>query len=461
MTFDELRVQYPEFIYHGFAVTVTPDALDIDYHFSITGLCDFAPHWHIPCTPDAKPEDDPALYRLIYSLGLAELVSYWKITCSPTVRILCGALDDRQIAWWKQLYFGGLGEFFYRNGIETDIDSFMQILCDEMQLPDAPSEKPLSGKLIPVGGGKDSIVTLNLLREQLSDAAAYMINHRDSSAAAARLAGIPDARIYEVSRTLDPNMLDCNRRGFLNGHTPFSAIVAFSAVLTAYLHGLQNVILSNESSASEATVSMSAQEVNHQYSKSYAFEQDFFAYERDYLKTGIRYFSLLRPLTEFQIARYFASLPTAYHEIFRSCNAGAKQDRWCGHCAKCLFVAVILSPFLPYAEIVRLLGADMLNLPDLEPVLQELCGALPNKPFECVGSRDEVNISLCLAIAKAEQAGEPLPLLLQNYKASPLYAQYAPTAAAFGQEWDGQHNLPDDLAALVRRACVEHFRCGA
>lgn len=458
MTFQELRSQYPDFCYHGFDIRTTADALEIEYHFSIAGLCDFRPQWRIPCTPPQNPQADAALLRLIFSLGMAELVSYWKITCSPSVTVACGMLGDAQLDWWKRLYFGGLGELFYRNGIETDIESFMQIRCTGQPYDGKAAQESLSGKLIPVGGGKDSIVTLNLLHGQLADAAAYMINHRDSSAAAARLAGIPDDKIYEVSRTLDQNMLDCNKRGFLNGHTPFSAIVAFSAVLTAYLHRLESVILSNESSASEATVFMTAQEVNHQYSKSYAFECDFAAYERDYLQTGVRYFSLLRPLTEFQIARYFAALPTAYHEIFRSCNAGAKQDKWCGHCAKCLFVAVILSPFLPYAEIVRLLGSDMLNLSEMEPVLQELCGALPNKPFECVGSRKEVNISLCLAIARAEQNGEPLPQLLMQYKQSPPYAQYAPEADKFGTEWDGQHNLPDDLADLVRRMCVERFR---
>ena len=453
MTFTELRQQYPEFVFHGIRTEYASGKLCISYDFEITGLCSFAPRWEIPCVqPDLS---DAALTRLIFSLGMAELVSYWKITCSPAVRI-CTKLTQAQADWWKQLYFGGLGEFFYRNGIETDFDSFMMICCEENTLPDVPAAKQLlSGKLIPVGGGKDSIVTLNLLKDQLSDAYAYQINHRDSSEKAALLAGIPKERILEPKRTLDPNMLDCNKRGFLNGHTPFSAIVAFSSVLTAYLHGLKTVVLSNESSASESTVSEA--EVNHQYSKSYQFERDFAAYEREYLHCGVQYFSLLRPLTEFQIARYFASCDTKYHEIFRSCNAGAKQDKWCGHCAKCLFVAVILSPFLPYAEIVRLLGSDLFNLPEMEPVLQELCGALPNKPFECVGSRKEVNISLCLAIARAEQDGLKLPLLLGKYKETPLYAQYAPDAAEFGGEWDPQHNLPTDLEQLVRRTCVDQF----
>ncbi len=453
MTFSELRTQYPLFVYHGFRAEFDGEALGVTFDFEIPGLSAFAPTWRIPCAqPDAA---DPALERLLFSLGMAELVSYWKITCAPTVRIP-KQLTPAQQNWWKQLYFGGLGEFFYRNGIETDFDSFLTFSCGSEALPDGPASKTaLSGKLIPVGGGKDSIVTLNLLQGQLGDAYAYQINHRDSSEQAALLAGIPKNRILEPKRTLDPRMLDCNKRGFLNGHTPFSAIVAFSSVLTAYLHGLSAVILSNESSASESTVSEA--EVNHQYSKSYQFERDFFRYEQEALRCGVRYFSLLRPLTEFQIARYFASLPTRYHEIFRSCNAGAKQDKWCGHCAKCLFVAVILSPFLPYGEIVRLLGSDLFNLPEMTPVMQELCGALPNKPFECVGSRREVNIALCLAIARAEAAGAPLPLLLSQYKASPLYAQYAPAAEGFGQEWDENHNLPEALAETVRAACVTQF----
>lgn len=457
MSFSAFRKQYPVFTYHGYRIETSKDALHIEYHFSIDGLCGFHPTWSIPCNPPEHPEQDAALQRLIFSLGMTELVSYWKITCSPTVRILCGNLNKEQQDWWKRLYFGGLGEFFFRNDISTDFDEFMSISCEGNSLPDTPSDKTLSGKLIPIGGGKDSIVTLNLLKNQLADASAYMINHRDSSEAAAVAAGIPKERICEVHRTLDPNMLDCNSKGFLNGHTPFSAIVAFSAVLTAYLRGLDTVILSNESSASEATVSMSEQEVNHQYSKSYAFELDFYQYERDYLRVGIRYFSLLRPLTEFQIARYFAALPTQYHEIFRSCNVGAKKDAWCSHCAKCLFVAVILSPFLPYAEIRRILGADLFNDPDMIPILEELCGARPNKPFECVGSRKEVNISLCLAIARAEKNGEQFPLLLADYQKSALFAEYADIAATFGKEWDDCHNLPAELAALVKQECVLHF----
>lgn len=191
-------------------------------------------------------------------------------------------------------------------------------------------------------------MTLELLRRQKENNACYIINPRGATLATARVAGYRDEAVLSVLRTLDPGMLELNRRGFLNGHTPFSALVAFSSVLTAFLNGKRYVVLSNESSANESTVQGS--EVNHQYSKSVQFESDFIEFERAYVGSGVSYFSLLRPWSEFQIAQYFASIKQ-YHAVFRSCNAGSKQDIWCGKCPKCLFVALILSPFLSYGGV--------------------------------------------------------------------------------------------------------------
>ena len=127
-----------------------------------------------------------------------------------------------------------------------------------------------------------------------------------------------DEKVIVAKRTLDKRMLELNKQGFLNGHTPFSAMAAFSCILTGYLYGLPYAALSNESSANESTVAGST--VNHQYSKSFKFEEDFTAYERKYIGSGVLYFSLLRPWSEYQIAREFAKHPK-YHKIFRSCKA--------------------------------------------------------------------------------------------------------------------------------------------
>ena len=190
-------------------------------------------------------------------------------------------------------------------------------------------------------------------------------------------------------------MLELNQEGYLNGHTPFSALVAFSSLITAYLHNLKYIALSNEASANESTVAGST--VNHQYSKSFKFEQDFHNYEKEYIQSGIYYLSMLRPLSEFQIAEYFSRHP-AYHEVFRSCNVGSKQDIWCGHCPKCLFVFLILSPFLSHSRLTEIFSTDMLEDRSMLEDFQKLTGLTEEKPFECVGSRDEVNAASCLPI---------------------------------------------------------------
>ena len=162
----------------------------------------------------------------------------------------------------------------------------------------------------------------------------------------------------KVKRTLDARMLELNRQGYLNGHTPFSALVAFSSLIGAAILDLDYVALSNESSANESTVPGSS--VNHQYSKSFEFEKDFHQYAGRYLPGSAYYFSLLRPLSEFQIAWIFSGLKQ-YHDIFRSCNSGSKTDSWCGHCPKCLFVCLILSPFLGQEELEKIFGRAMLE----------------------------------------------------------------------------------------------------
>ena len=443
-----LREKYPVFRFLSYDMTETKTALDITYHFEIEGLSAFHPHWSFPKS-DRLPlcENTDTLREMVFSLGMVELVSYWKITCSPRVEVLAGALDANQVAWWKRLYFHGLGEFFYRNGIAPDADDFMQMISLGERTPrTVPDTTAFSGCLVPVGGGKDSVVTLELLREQRDSNYCYIINPRGATRATAEQAGYPPEHILTAARTLDPAMLECNRQGFLNGHTPFSAIVAFSGLITAYLHRLRYIVLSNESSANESTVAGST--VNHQYSKSYAFERDFQQYQTRYIGTDILYFSLLRPLSEYQIAALFANMQ-AYHRIFRSCNVGSKQDVWCGHCPKCLFVFLILSPFLPHDYLCDIFGRDMTEDETLLTVFEQLVGILPEKPFECVGSRQEVNTAVARTVCRMEAEHEPLPLLFRYYRSTPLFEQYAAAPDVYATHFDEENLLPPAFRELV------------
>ena len=294
-----LREQYPRFAYRGYEIEENDSCLKITYRFETLGLSEFAPVWVFPkAEGDCRRwSEDRLMQDMIFSLGMVELISYWKIACPPTVTVEAGRLNQDQIDWWKDLYFNGLGEFFYVNGIkEADPNHFMDIRCVGQhetqcvgQLKDPCTDQYKerheecgvetdgkgNGVLVPIGGGKDSAVTLELLRLAGKPVCAYIINPRGATIHTTEVAGLDAAHVISAKRTLDSNMLELNCQGYLNGHTPFSALVAFSGIIAARMHGLSMVALSNESSANESTVQGST--VNHQYSKSFKFTDINFA----------------------------------------------------------------------------------------------------------------------------------------------------------------------------------------
>jgi hypothetical protein len=237
-------------------------------------------------------------------------------------------------------------------------------------------------------------------------------------------------------------MLELNKQGFLNGHTPFSAIVAFSTIIAAMLTGKKYIVLSNENSANETTVKDSF--VNHQYSKSYEFEEDFEWYIRTVTNSDIHYFSLLRPLAEIQIAALFSRFDK-YHGIFRSCNVGSKTGIWCCDCPKCLFVYIILCPFIAEDNMIKMFGEKLLDKPSLEEDFKKLTGILEDKPFECVGTRKEVMVALKAYV----QAGGS-SLLTDTYKAAILGEK--DDLADMLKSWNDENNVPTEYADIVKRS---------
>lgn len=452
--YETYRKQYPTFRYIKYELQESETQIQVQYFFEIPGLSEFTPKWIFPkMTGDKTWYSNNRTFReMAFSLGMVELVSYWKIACPPTVLVEAGVLDEKQIGWWKNLYYHGLGEFFYTNGIEPDAETFMTI--QSVGQEEVGERKPLvnpKGCLIPVGGGKDSVVTIELLKQSLEPTTCYIINPRGATIYTTEVGGYEKEQVMSVKRTLDKRMIDLNKQGFLNGHTPFSAIVAFSSIMAAYMRNIHYVVLSNESSANESTVPGST--VNHQYSKSFAFESDFHEYEKQYIGSGVYYFSMLRPLSEFQIARYFATCK-AYHGIFRSCNVGSKEDIWCGHCPKCLFVCFIISPFLSQEEVIKIFGRDMLADETLIGTMEKLTGIQEEKPFECVGSRGEVNTAICLTIARMEAEGKQLPVVLEAYKKTSLYDTYRGLGDTYSCEYDAENLLPEEFDKILRRNCV-------
>jgi hypothetical protein len=427
MKFEELREKYNKFIYEKYEINDTWDWWDITYFFSIPWLTEFRPTIQID-KKNIKNQniDKDFVNYLVFHIGLVELISYWKCCCSKNVEIKAWYIDEDQIKWFKKMYFYGLGEFFYTNGIEVNEENFMNMQCHlEMESvilnetkwseesikvnkdSSLRSEWQFEWNLITIWWWKDSNVTLELLKWMDNDT--FILNPNDVTLECSKIAGYDNPRI--MKRTLDPQIVELNKQWFLNGHTPFNALLAFLTYLVAYLGNKKYIVLSNESSANESNVRWL--KVNHQYSKSFEFENDFNQYTEKYFWVWIKYFSFLRPLLEIQIAKLFSQFEQ-YHQVFKSCNVWSKSKprKWCCNCPKCLFVYIILSPFLYKEKLVNIFGENLFENKNLLQTFIDLTWNSENKPFECVGTYDEVNYAIALVIKKLNWN---LPYLLQYY----------------------------------------------
>lgn len=406
MGFKELRNKHPEFIYHGFEIVEEAKNLRIFFDFEIPPDIKFKPEIILPNISLNKNIDN-----LIFNLGMVEMLSYWKATCSPRIIIKAGppagGLNQEQIKFWKKLLIKGMGEFFYTNKIDFSKKDLVKFTMQPLRLQAKIEmyDKPLKNRdLVLVGGGKDSAVTLDSIANSKKEFNCLMLNPTDAAIKIAEVLGCKNPII--IKRIIDPKLLELNKQGYLNGHTPFSAYLAFLGTLAGVLYNYKNIIVSNESSSNEGNVLWMGREINHQYSKTFEFEKDFQNYSQKYL-APTHFYSFLRDLNELEIARIFSKLEK-YHNLFRSCNRGSKRGIWCGKCSKCLFTYLILYPFL---DPEKIFGKDLLQDETLSGIMEELL-QMPGKfkPFECVGTKQEIEYAMLLGILKDKRK------LLERYK---------------------------------------------
>lgn len=396
----------------------------------------------LPAPLDKAPAE--VAEPLVRLLSLAASLSYYK-AFTPCRFEVPGGLTALERDFLTQVLLGGLGEFAYTNGLPEALRPEI----DAPGLPErwrrGPSAAAIARALVPVGGGKDSIVTIESLRSAGVDVQLVAVNPKRPQDETARVADRP---LHTVARRIDPRLLDLNAAGAPNGHVPVTAINSLIALLAAVATGCDAVVFSNEASASYGNLEWHGQVVNHQWSKGIGFETLL----RSVLpERGPAYFSLLRPLTELRVARRFAD-HRAYHGIFTSCNRAyrmsvGEQATWCGDCPKCRFVFLILAPFLPREELLAIWGGkDLLADESQLAGFVELVGADGTlKPFECVGEPDECRVALTLLRQHPGWAGHP-------GLEAPGLVDVAATEAEMTQvfAWRDEHNLPEKFEEIAR-----------
>jgi hypothetical protein len=389
--------------------------------------------------PTGRPtEQSHVLARLLF---LACGLSYYKTACPAVIRVT-GGMTDAEHHFLSTLIENGLGEFAYRNNLPDSLRP--SIKAD--RLPVRPVDD--SGwsidrdPLVPIGGGKDSVVTLESVKRIGMRPVAFSVNRFAPIDACVATSGCPSVH---AKRVLDPKIGAVNRAGAHNGHVPVTAINSLIGMLTADLLGLGPVVMSNEGSAEYGNLDWNGINVNHQWSKSLVAEKLM----RGVVQAGglapDRYFSLLRPLSELAIARRFGALP-AYFDVFTSCNrlftldVDARRTTWCGECPKCHFVFLILAPFLAPDRLTGIFGGNLLDDQANLGAYREILGVDGHKPFECVGDYDEAVLALTMAAEHSAWATSLVRQLIDEVDGAGLLPVPDDRARLFGV--GGDHVIP-------------------
>lgn len=335
-------------------------------------------------------EQKQALEICIRNLHLAAGVSYYKAFAPAAIQIENNQLSPAEARFFEKFYFKGLGEFAYKNNLDLRDKIHFPVAT---QTPVAASNFPLKKcAAVPIGGGKDSIVTLEALKQAGEAVVMFSLGHAAPIQKTMQVAGLPS---IVVTRQMSPVLFELNKQpSTLNGHVPVTGILSFVLTVAAVLYDFNVIAMSNEHSASVGNLQVNGLEVNHQYSKSFEFEQDFAEHVATYMLKNLTYFSFLRPLSEIAIASLFAKLEP-YHAVFTSCNRAFsiqehnRRTGWCCDCPKCRFVFLALAPFIEKTKLINIFGKNLLDDATQETGFRELLGLQGYKPFECVGEIKE------------------------------------------------------------------------
>jgi len=357
----------------------------------------------------------PVLSQILQMLHILLGISYWKTFCPKNIEIKGQCLSRVQSDFWNTVYTQGLGEFYFTNTI--DFRGLVSFPFEKSSLCIPTNVTQQSRSLVGLGGGKDSLVVTWLMQKHKKIFDTFIVETQHSYPFIDKLNTKLGKTPLIVKRSIDPKLIKLNRQSTThNGHIPISAIYGAIGILLAVAYDYSSVIMGNERSSDVGNTIFHGTVINHQWSKSKAFEILFQQFIHDTISPQLTYCSLLRPLSEMQVMKLFTR-QLAYLPLFSSCNRNFSITRqltnatWCGKCPKCAFAFALLSAFVSKKTIVSLFGVNLFAQKSLLPIYQQLWGEKGIKPFECVGTPQEVK----LAFAQAYKNGEYQPDIIMKY----------------------------------------------
>lgn len=336
-------------------------------------------------------DDIPILLAEQFGLSLSPYL--FNVEDFDAIELEAMQLTQEQKQFFEWYFVHGLAEHRYTNNI--DPRKPIQIIC-QAPLDSQPATLPEGVKdkyLVMIGGGKDSLVGLEILKRLQKDYTFLAVNANRPSKDVLKVIDQQD-NLYNIELTISP---PTGKGQKYSGHKPGSSFWAFASVVAAFSSGHGRVVVSNEHSANYAQIEVDGFPINHQFSKSLEFEQRFNDYVNTYLLKNYTYFSILRPLYEIQIAKIFASsLIQKFQHEFISCNVSYRDGRWCEACAKCAFVFTVLAPFVDKEVITEVWSKNLFEEEAICRYVFDLASENVS-PLECVGTPYETRIALHIA----------------------------------------------------------------
>jgi len=382
----------------------------------------------------------PPAAALAFRVGLAFAPCLAGLLSPNRLVVRAGALAADEVRTWERWYTLGLAEKCYRHGLP--VGTRVQCASDRGFPP--LRSRATRGSLLMNGGGKDTAVAAELLKRAGLRFRWLCLGDNRAQRGLRAASGVSSVITVEDGWETDLPQADFR----FPGPAPLLLYYDFVGLLVAEMSGSRYLVAGNEKSADFGNLTYRGVGVNHQYTKSHGFEAEFARYAREHLGSRVRFYSVLRPLYELQIAAVFGRLPQ-YHPHFVSCNVGQTGGRceWCGRCGKCAFTFLALHPFLAERRLVEIFGRNLLEDAGLLPTFLAVAGLGDHKPFECVGIPDETLAAVFLSRRRA--AASPV---LRQLRARVPAERLQGAARRVMENYERDTLIPEELRAPLETA---------
>lgn len=386
--------------------------------------------------------------KLVRALHLALGISYYKAFFPPEMEHPY-KMTAVESDFWNTIYKNGLGEFIYTNKLSSE--TLAKFSAQEGLETEVESETFWNNSaILGIGGGKDSIVAGEILKEIGVEIKGFVLATGDNTGLTKQVSDVMGVDLLVISRIIDQQIIEINNiPGSYNGHIPISVIFALAGALLSTATGNRYIVVANEASSSIPQTEWEGQNINHQWSKSIDFERLFQDYLRAYITPELHYFSAVRPLSSVAVAKIFAGYPS-YFEVFTSDNSHFKihqkertHPRWNPESTKSLSSYILLAPWLSEEDLLRTFGQNYLDNSDLEHMCSSLLGENGQVVLDCVGTPEELKASLNELIRQNRFSDSKI---LNYTKHKQLLDDAKPITSYTGI---GNHAIPSEIEAKL------------